>query len=71
MVGIGDADVRRSTGRNIRDYVIINSSVIGVEAESYLDIRIKRLEIRDGLLIDRNLRQIGIVFRPEGDLILL
>ena len=66
MVGVGDADIGRRVGRDVRNDIVVNLSVVRVETHIDLDIGIERLEIGDRLFIDRGLRLVGVVFGPEG-----
>ena len=70
MVGVCDADIRRSIGRYIRYYVVIDLSVIRIKTEIYGDIGIELLKRLYRLLVDLGLRPVRIVLRPECDLIL-
>ena len=71
MVRVGDAHIRRRVGRNVRDDILVNGSVIRVGLQRHVDVRIKLFEFRDGLLINVDLRDVRIIFRPEGDRVFL
>ena len=71
VVRVGYANVGRGAGRDIRDDVIVDHTVIRIELELDLDVRVKLLESGDGVLIYLLLNAVVIVFRPENDLILL
>ena len=70
MVGIGDAHIGGGVGGDVGDHIVINAAVIGVKPQIDLDIGVKGLKIGDGLLINSHLGQVGVVFGPEGDLVL-
>ena len=70
MVGIGDAHIGGGVGGNVGDHVVVNAAVIGIKPQIDLDIGVKCLKIGDGLLINGHLGQVGVVFCPEGDLVL-
>ena len=69
MVGIGDADIRCRIRRDVGDDIVIDLSVIGIQFQIDFDIRIDRFKIGDRLLVDVDLIDVGIVLRPERDLI--
>ena len=56
--------------RDIGDHIVIDLPVIRIEPEIYGNIGVQRLKVLDGLLVDIGLPFIGIVFCPEGDLII-
>ena len=70
MVRVGNADIGGCAGGDICDHIVVDLAVIRVEPQIYFDIGIQFLEIIDGLLVDRSLRLVGIVFGPECDLII-
>ena len=70
VVGIGDAHVGSGFGGNIGDDIVIDAAVIGIKPQIDLDIGIQLLKIGDGLFINSYLGQVGVVFCPEGDLVL-
>ena len=71
VIRVGDADVRRGLGSDVGDDVVVNLAVIRVQAQIDLDIRIQRFKPLNGVLVDRHLGHVGVVFRPECDLMLL
>ena len=71
VVRIGDADVGRRIGGDVRDDIVVYFAVVRVKAHVDIDIRIERLEIRDRLLVDLGLRLVGVVLGPESELDLL
>ena len=71
MVRVGDAHVGSGLGGNVGDHIVVNVAVVGVQPQSHGDVGIQILKFLDGLLVDLRLAHVGVVFRPEGDLILL
>ena len=67
MVRIGDADIRRGSGRDIGDDVIVDPAVIGIQLHPHMNRRIKGFKIPDRLIVDIGLRFVGVVLRPEGN----
>ena len=68
VVGISDADVRRGIGRDVRDDIVIDLVVIGIELYADIDVRIQSLEVLYRLIIDICLIDIRIILRPERDI---
>ena len=52
MVGISDTDIRRRISRDVRDYVVIDLVVIGIQTDIYIDIGIEPFKICYRLIID-------------------
>ena len=71
MVRVRDADIGCGIGCNVGDDIIIDATVVGIEAHIHGDIRVQRLKVRNGLLVNRGLDFVGVVLRPEGDVIML
>src|SRR5699024_9622754 len=70
VVGVGDADVGGGAGGNVGDDIVVDVAVVGVEAQGHRDVGIEGLEILNGLLVDVGLVLVGVVFGPEGDLVI-
>ena len=71
MVRISYADIRRRTGRDVRDDIVIDLVVIRIKPEVYLDVRIELLKIFYGLIVYLRLGDVGIVLCPENYLVSL
>src|SRR5699024_6367561 len=69
VVGVGDADVGGGAGGDVGDDVVVDIAVVGVQAQRHRDVGVQRLKVRNGLLVNFGLADVGIVFGPEGDLI--
>ena len=69
MVRVGDAHVGGGIRCNVCDDVIINFPIVRIQAKIYSDIGIQSLKIRNCLLVDVRLGLIGVVFCPEGNLV--
>ena len=69
VVRVGDAHVGGGARGNVGDDVVVDFAVVGVQPQIHVDVGVQRLKILDGLLIDRHLIFVGVVFRPEGDFI--
>jgi len=69
VVRVCDTDIGGSAGGNVGDHVVVDIAVVGVQPQVYGDIGIQVLELGNGLFVNISLAHIGIVFRPEGDLI--
>ena len=69
VVGVGDADVGGGVGCDVGNDVVVNFAVVRVQPEIHGDVGIQGFKIRDGLFVDVHLGHVGVVFRPEGDLI--
>ena len=69
MVGISDAHIRSGISGNIGYDIVVNTSVIGVEADIYMNIRVECFKVRYSLRVNIGLGLVGIVFCPEGDLV--
>ena len=70
MVRIGDTHVGRGVGGNIGDHIIVDLAVIGVEPDVHMDVGVQLLEGGNAVFIHLCLVFVGVIFRPEGDLIL-
>ena len=70
MVGIGDAHIGRGIRGDVGNHIVVNSAVVGIKPQIDLDVGVERFKIRYRLLVDAHLGHIGIVFGPEGDLII-
>ena len=70
MVRVGDAHIGSGIGGDVGNHILINPAVIGVQLQIHLDIGIQRLKVRNGLFIDIDLIDIGIILGPEGNFIL-
>ena len=69
VVRVGDADIRRGAGGDVGDDVVVDPGVVGVQPDIHGDIGVELLKVPDGFLIDGGLHLVGVVFGPEGDLI--
>ena len=65
MIRIGNTYIGSRIGGNIGNHVIIDSAVIRIELERYLDVGIQLFKILNGLPVNIRLRLIGIIFSPE------
>ncbi len=70
MVWVGYADVRGGACCDVGYNVVVNPAVISVKPQIYAYVWIKLLKIRDSLFVDGSLGLVGVVFCPEGKLIL-
>ena len=70
VVRIGDADIGCGIGGDVRDDIVVDAPVVGIEPHVHRDIRVQGLKVRDGLLVDGRLDLVGVVFGPEGDFVL-
>ena len=70
MVRISDADIGSGVRGDVGDNVVIQPSIIGIQPQIDFDIGIELFKTGNGLLVDLHLRQVGIVFCPEGDLVI-
>ena len=48
---------------------VVDAAVVRVQLHRHRDVGIQGLEALDGLLVDLRLGLVGIVLRPEGDLV--
>ena len=69
VVGVGNAHVGGGIGGDVGDDIVVDLAVVGIQPQIHGDVGVERLEIRNGLLVDVHLGHVGIVFGPEGDLI--
>ena len=69
VIRVGDADIGCRIGGNIGNDIVVNFAVIRVQVQVYRDIGIQGFKICNGFLVDFRLGFVGIIFRPEGDLI--
>ena len=69
MVRIGDAYIGGGVGGNVGDHIVIDPAVVGVQPQVHGDTGVELLKVRNGLLVDIGLGNVGIVLGPEGDLI--
>ena len=65
MVRIGDADVWRRVGADVRDHVVENPAIIGIKPDIYGDVRIQLLKLFNRVHIHRGLHLVGVVLGPE------
>ena len=70
MIGVGDADVRGGVRRNVRNDIIVNFAVIGIQTQVHSDVRVDIFKILDGFLIDVGLAFVRVILCPERDLII-
>ena len=70
MVRVGDAHIGCGVRGDVGDHIVVDLAVVGVQPQIHGDVGVQRLKIRDGLLVDGHLGQVGIVLGPEGNLIM-
>ncbi len=71
MIRVGNADIRCRVRCDVGNDIVVDLAIVRVQPEIDRDIRIQLLEGFYCILIDRSLCLVGIVFRPERDLIRL
>ena len=71
MVRVGNAHIWGGSRGDIGNDIVINLAVISVKPKVYRNVWVQRLEILDGFLVNRSLGFVGVVFCPEGNLIIL
>ena len=71
MVRVGDAHVGGGAGGDVGDNVVVDVAVVGVQPQVHGDVGVQPLELRNGLAVDVRLELVGVVFRPEGDFIVV
>ena len=70
MVRIGNADIRRCISGYIGYDIVVDTPVVRIQTDIYMNVRIQFLKFINGLYIYPGLRLVGIVFSPESDFIL-
>ena len=70
MIRIGYANIRCCVCRDVGYYIVINLSVISVQPQGDMNIRIQLLKIRYSLFVNFDLRPIGVVLRPKGNIVI-
>ena len=70
VVRIGDAHIWGGICGNVGNDIVVNLAVIGVKPQIHSDIGVQGFEIGNGLFVDLCLGFIGVVFCPEGNLVI-
>ena len=69
MVGIGNADIGCGICGNIGDDIVIDLAIVGIKPQIHLNVGIAFFKSGDGVFVDLYLRHVGVVFCPEGNLV--
>ena len=69
VIRVRYADMRRGSGGDIGNDIVVYLPVIGVQAQFDVDIGIQCLKFRNSALVDVRLPDVGVVLRPEHDLV--